>query len=80
MSTETAGGVSRIGARGYLAIGGASGLLGFLVLPIIFGPLAMGCGVQLYRRHSEWYGLAMVAWGATSLVVGWVIGLLAWGV
>jgi len=76
MSAQSADGVARIGSRGYLAIGGLSGALGFLVIPVLFGPLAMVCGVQLFRRHSEWAGIGMVAWGATSLVVGWLIGVL----
>jgi hypothetical protein len=80
MSTETAGGASRIGARGYLALGGVSGLVALVFVPIIFGPFAMFCGVQLYRRHSEWYGLAMLAWGGVCLVIGWFIGLLLLGV
>jgi hypothetical protein len=79
MGTDTAGSVSRIGARGYLALGGVSGLLGFVFIPILFGPFAMFCGVQLYRRHSEWYGLGMIAWGGVSLAVGWLIGLLLLG-
>lgn len=71
-------GKTRLGKMPYTAIGFLSGLVAFVFLPIIFGPISMFAGVQLYRRHSELLGLAVFVWGSMGLLVGFIIGALFW--
>ena len=68
-----------LGATGHATIGGLSGFLAFIFLPIIFGPLSMFCGIQLYRKHDELAGVGIFLLGGAGMVVGMLLGLMAWG-
>lgn len=70
-------GKRRIGHRGWTAIGLISGLVAFEFLPVLFGPIAVVAGVVVFRRHDEWHGLALVAFGLVALVVGTWLGLVS---
>jgi hypothetical protein len=74
-----ASGGSSSGKTKYLAGGIISGLIGFVLLPIGFGPIAMFCGYQVYQHHEESQGIALIGWGAVSLVVGMVFGAMVFG-
>ncbi|MFC6793881.1 hypothetical protein ACFQFH_05395 [Halobaculum halobium] len=65
-----------MGKNKYTAIGAVSGLVGFALLPIVFGPIAIFCGYRVYQNHDETHGIALMAWGGLSLVVGMAVG--AW--
>ncbi|MXR41417.1 hypothetical protein GRX01_08715 [Halobaculum sp. WSA2] len=60
----------------YLVGGVISGLVGFVFLPIIFGPISLYCGYTVYQNHDETKGIALMAWGGASLVVGMAVGAL----
>lgn len=60
----------------YLAGGVISGLIGFVFLPIVFGPISLYCGYTVYKNHDETQGIALLAWGGASLVVGMAVGAL----
>lgn len=72
-------GGSSSGKTKYLAGGIVSGLIAFVFLPIVFGPIAMFCGYQVYQHHEESQGIALIGWGAVSLVVGMVFGAMVFG-
>ncbi|SHH31774.1 eL43 family ribosomal protein [Halobaculum gomorrense] len=71
----TTGGSSS-GKTKYTVGGIVSGLVGFVLLPIVFGPIAVYCGYQVYQNHDETHGIALIAWGGLSLVVGMAFGAL----
>jgi len=63
----------------YLVGGVISGLIGFVFLPIVFGPVSIYCGYTVYQNHDETQGIALMAWGGASLVVGMAVGALILG-
>lgn len=67
----------RIGYRGYLAIGVLSALVALVFVPIVFGPITIVCGVQVFRLYNEYHGMALVALGGVTTVVGVIIGYLS---
>ena len=67
---------TRIGKTAYTAIGVLSGAIAFVFVPILFGLLSVFCGVQVFRRYSEYQGLAIMVWGGFGLFVGLILGLL----
>lgn len=67
---------SRIGETGYKTIGAITGIISFVFLPIVFGPITIFIGVQLYRKHSELAGIAMMIFGGAGLVIGAILGVL----
>lgn len=58
-------------------VGAVSGAVGFLFLPILFGPVAALCGVVLAVRERTFWGIALIVWGLLSTITGVVLGLLA---
>ena len=60
----------------YVAGGVISGLIGFVFLPIVFGPISLYCGYTVYKNHDETKGIALLVWGGVSLVVGMAVGAL----
>ena len=69
---------TRLGKTPYTAMGFLCGLIAFGFLPVVFGPISMFAGVQLYRRHSELLGIAVFAWGMSGLIFGFIFGALLW--
>ena len=67
---------SRLGYRGYAAIGVVSGAIAFVFVPIVFGAISIACGIQIFRKYDELRGILLSAWGGVGLVLGVVIGAL----
>lgn len=67
---------STLGYAGYMAIGITSGLIAFLFVPVVFGPLSVFCGAQIYRKYSELSGILVVLLGGLGLIVGMLIGMI----
>lgn len=65
------------GKTKYTAIAAVSGLVAFVFLPIVFGPISIYSGYKVYNNHDETQGIALMAWGGIALVVGLVIGAMA---
>jgi len=75
MSAENAGKV-QVSERALLAAGLVSAAVGFVFLPVVFGPLALVCGVAMFVKYNEMYGLALVALGLLSTVIGYTLPAL----
>lgn len=73
---EEEDGDSLLGKTGYTALGGICGLISFIVIPIVFGPIAMFCGYKVYQHHSERLGIGLMVLGGAGLIVGTAVGLL----
>lgn len=65
----------RLGHREWVGIGIVSGLVAFMLVPVVFGPMSIFSGLQVYRRHDEMHGLAVMALGGIGLVLGFIIGM-----
>ncbi|CAI49030.1 small CPxCG-related zinc finger protein [Natronomonas pharaonis DSM 2160] len=63
-----------IGEKGYLGIGGISGVIAFGFLPPLFGVVSIFCGVQLWRHHDKKLGGGIILFGAVALIVGMYVG------
>ncbi|GAA0195078.1 zinc-ribbon domain-containing protein [Halobaculum roseum] len=75
-ASGTAAGGSSTGKNTFLVGGAVSGLIAFVLLPIVFGPLSIYCGYRVYRDFDEVQGIAVAAWGGLALVVGMVFGAM----
>lgn len=69
---------TRLGKKGYIITGIVSGLVAFLLLPVVLGPISIFCGFQLFRHHDERWGIGIMVLGGAGLVLGAIIGMLAW--
>lgn len=69
---------TRLGQKGYTIVGILSGLVSFLLLPIVFGPISIFSGIQLLRYHDERYGIGVIALGGSGLIIGMLIGAMMW--
>lgn len=74
-ATEESG---TLGYVGYTILGLLSATLAFLFLPPVFGAIAIFCGYQVYKRHHELAGIGLMMYGSMGLVLGMVIGMIAW--
>ncbi|QZX99610.1 zinc ribbon domain-containing protein [Halobaculum rubrum] len=72
----TGGSSTEGGKTKYTAVGVVSGLAGFVVLPIVFAPISMYCGYKVYQNYNETHGIALIAWGALSLIAGMAAGAM----
>lgn len=75
MAVETS--PNRLGQRGYTATAALCGLVALFLFPPVFGGLAIYAGYVVHRRHHEFVGLMLMAWGAIGLVLGFLIGMAA---
>ena len=66
-------------ARQFLSAGGILGFIALLLFPIIFGPLAVVCGLLALYYGRPIAGAGVVAWGVITTIIGWLIGFLVWG-
>jgi len=64
-------------ARQFLYAGVILGFAALLFLPIIFGPLAVICGLLTLYYGRPLAGAAVVAWGVIATIIGWLIGIIA---
>jgi len=62
----------------YASIGLISGAIGFVLFPVVFGPVAAFCGYQVHKHHDEKVGLAIFVFGLLSLAAGIFFGVLTW--
>jgi hypothetical protein len=66
-------------ARQFLIAGGVLGFLGILILPIVFCPLAVLCGLLAMFYGRPLAGAGIVAWGVIALGIGIVLGIIGLG-
>jgi RNA polymerase subunit RPABC4/transcription elongation factor Spt4 len=63
-------------AKQFLIAGVVLGLIGILILPIIFAPLAVLCGLLAMFYGRPLAGAGVVAWGVISFFIGFILGVI----
>lgn len=58
------------------ALGFLSGGFAVLVLPIVFGPIGVVCGIAAIYYGGLWRGLAVIVWSIVMAIVGMVLGVV----
>jgi hypothetical protein len=59
-----------LGEREYTILGIGSGLIALNAVPLVFGPLSIFCGLQIYRHHHTRNGIAVAILGLVCLIEG----------
>jgi hypothetical protein len=68
MSTETAD-ETPTSDGGYTFVSVSACAISYVYPPILFGPVALFAGVQVYRRHSKRRGVGLIALAIISSIV-----------
>jgi predicted nucleic acid-binding Zn ribbon protein len=63
-------------ASQFLKAGLALGVCAIIILPIVFGPLAMLCGVLAMFYGRPLAGAGVAAWGFVGAGIGWILGTI----
>lgn len=63
-------------AKQFLIAGVVLGFIGILILPIIFAPLAVLCGLLAMFYGRPLAGAGVVAWGVIAFVIGFILGVI----
>jgi hypothetical protein len=60
----------------YKPVGIISAIVSLLIIPIVFGILSIFCGYKVYKQESEGWGIGIMVFGASCMVLGIVIGAI----
>lgn len=63
-------------AKQFLIAGAVLGFIAILILPIVFGPLAVLCGLLAMFYGRPLAGAGVVAWGVIAFLIGVVLGII----
>lgn len=63
-------------AKQFLIAGAVLGFIGIIILPIVFCPLAILCGLIAMFYGRPLAGAGVVAWGVVSFLIGVVLGFI----
>lgn len=67
----------RISKRGYVWLSLLLAAGSVVIVPIVFGPLALFSGAQVYRRGDERSGIVLLAVAGICMIVGMMLGAQA---
>jgi len=62
----------------YEIAGIVSAIISLLLLPPIFGIIAIYCGYKVYKEKSEGIGIGIMVVGVIFMVIGMIFGMLMW--